>query len=230
MDQHLIKILYVEDDRQLAQICKELLDSQGYHTVCAYDGEEGWNAFLRSRPEVVLLDILMPGKNGWELARMIREKDAEAAILFVSNLSDSRDVVSGLDLGADDFIRKEFLLEEVVARIQAVLRRRPELQERTRGRKIGHDTLFVYIEQKLIIRGESFSITPMLSRILQILSEEMNQVVTKSQISQKIWNNDFARNARYLDKYVMRLRRMLEADPSIRLTTIHRVGYSLSRV
>ncbi|WP_294142168.1 response regulator transcription factor [uncultured Sanguibacteroides sp.] len=227
MERERISVLYAEDDVLSAMLCKDFLEFQGYRVFYVRDGEMAWRLYRKINPDVVLLDIMMPKKNGYEVARLIRAENQNVPILFISALASSVDVVTGLDLGADDYIRKEFLLEEVDARIRAALRRQ---QHRTKSRqvfRIGEHCLFSYVEQHVIIADEKIHLTPMEAKILYVLCEHMNEVVLKEDMIKELWKNDFSGNTRYLDKYMMSVRKILEKDPSVRITTISRKGYCL---
>ena len=227
MERERISVLYAEDDVLSAMLCKDFLEFQGYRVFYVRDGETAWRLYRKINPDVVLLDIMMLKKNGYEVARLIRAENQNVPILFISALASSVDVVTGLDIGADDYIRKEFLLEEVDARIRAALRRQQRWTKSSQVFRIGEYCLFSYVEQHLVIANEKIHLTPMEAKILYLLCEHMNEVVLKEDMIKELWKNDFSGNTRYLDKYMMSIRKILEKDPSVRITTIPRKGYCL---
>lgn len=227
MERSATLILYAENDPEMAKSCSDLLKVHGYKVANAGDGEEAWKLYRQLRPDVVLLNILLPEKDGYQVAELIRAEDQQVPILFVSGFGHSRNAVTGLEQGGDDFIWSEFLLEEVDARIQAVFRRKMLALESTKAYRIGMETLFFYADNRLIIMGKTVALTSMISQILLILVENRNKVISKSELSIRIWNQYSRNHRRYLDKYVVALRKILEEDTSIELLTVHGEGITL---
>lgn len=225
----MVKILYAEDDKMFADLCIQFLKSKGYEVVYAPNGERAWKLFQMCKPDVVLLDIKMPKLSGYEVGRLIRRDDAQIPMLYISSLTGTQNVIEGLSLGANDYIRKEYMLEEVEARILAALRSVIVTDSDTEKIQLSSNTLLDCLKNELLINGVAYEIRPIATRILCLLNQRPNEVVRKHSLMMDIWGNDSKSTARLLDKLLVPLRKLLEKDPDLEIKTVWGVGLSLVR-
>ena len=210
----MIKILYAEDDAMQAKTCIDYLKRAGYKVVHAADGEQALWLYRRETPDLILLDVIMPKMSGFEVAKKIREEDFSTPILFISSLTHSQHAIDGFDLGANDYIRKEVLLDEVVARVNRCLKNVGMLKVETDFVRISDNISFNPIRRYLIIKGETNQLTPMETRVLKTLCLKKNQYVSKDELVKEGWGNDFKESYRYLDRVIARLRKFFpKGDP-----------------
>lgn len=216
------KILYVEDEVFLAKIVSESLQARGYEVTLENDGGNAVERWNELKPDVCVLDIMLPNKDGFSIASEIREKDSEVPIIFLSAKSQTSDVVTGFKQGANDYIRKPFSVEELIARIENVLKRKsePEGEEV----KIGNYS-FHLKRQTLTTGGEVRKLSYRESELLRLLYENRNEIVERRDILNLLWGSDSFFNSRNLDVYITKLRNYLKADPSIEIITIKGIGY-----
>lgn len=218
------KVLYIEDETFLAKIVSETLESRGYDVILEEDGGKAVQKFIEVKPDVCVLDIMLPNKDGFAIADEIREKDTAVPIIFLSAKSQTADVVAGFSLGANDYIRKPFSIEELIVRIENVLRNKaatPELQEEAR---IGQ-YLFNSLRQTLHHPAEQRKLSYRESELLRLLYENRDKIVERSEILILLWGSDSFFNSRTLDVYITKLRGYLKHDPSIEIITIKGIGY-----
>ncbi|MGZ5285692.1 MAG: response regulator transcription factor [Flavisolibacter sp.] len=218
------KILYVEDEVFLAKIVSETLQGRGFDVVLESDGGKATEVFLAEKPDVCLLDIMLPNKDGFTIADEIRERNADVPIIFLSAKSQSSDVVNGFRLGANDYIRKPFSIEELIVRIENVLKGRvesaPEAEEVSIGQyrfNIKRQTLHHPDEQKKLSYRES--------ELLRLLYHNRDKIVERSEVLTLLWGSDSFFNSRNLDVYITKLRGYLKLDPAIEIITIKGIGY-----
>ncbi|MCR4718837.1 MAG: response regulator transcription factor [Firmicutes bacterium] len=219
------KILIVDDERNIVELSKLYLEKEGFVTVCAYDGEEALQIFENEAPELVILDIMMPKKDGWQVCREIR-KTSQVPIIMLTAKSDTFDKVLGLELGADDYMTKPFEPKELVARVKAVLRR-SETQKDTDKKEVTFPNLSINIENyELKINGESVDAPPKEIELLYFLAQNPNRVYTREQLLDKVWGFDYFGDSRTVDVHIKRLRQKLEvAQENWQLKTVWGVGY-----
>lgn len=220
-------ILIAEDDTLIQQGLADLLTKEGYQVSCANDGEQAMSLYQAARPQLVLLDIMMPYKDGYQVCREIRQLDESVPIIFLSAKSEEIDKVVGLELGADDYIAKPFGTREVIARIRAVTRRFLRSQQSTQTQfKLGD--LCVY-PQELRAKRDNDTIELSLRdvKILELLSQHKHQVVTRDQLFDYCWGRDYLPSSRTLDQHISKLRKSIEVDPKQPqvIVTVHGVGY-----
>jgi DNA-binding response OmpR family regulator len=218
------KVLYVEDEIFLAKIVSETLQERGYEVVLESDGGHALDQFVREKPDVCILDIMLPNKDGFSIADDIREKDAQVPIIFLSAKSQTVDVVNGFRLGANDYIRKPFSMEELIVRIENVLKTKttavPESEDIILGSYVFNtrrQTLHHATEQRKLSYRES--------ELLKLLYENRDKIVERSEILTLLWGSDSFFNSRNLDVYITKLRGYLKHDPSIEIITIKGIGY-----
>ena len=218
------KVLYVEDETFLAKIVSETLESRGFDVVLEEDGGKALQRFAEAKPDVCVLDIMLPNKDGFAIADEIREKDTEVPIIFLSAKSQTTDVVNGFKLGANDYIRKPFSIEELIVRIENVLRNKTAPAEEQEEVKIGEYT-FNIRRQTLNHPAEQRKLSYRESELLKLLYENRDKIVERSEILTLLWGSDSFFNSRTLDVYITKLRGYLKHDPSIEIITIKGIGY-----
>ncbi|HWJ29892.1 MAG TPA: response regulator transcription factor [Flavisolibacter sp.] len=218
------KVLYVEDETFLAKIVSETLQSRGYDVVLESDGGKAVEQFDRQKPDVCVLDIMLPNKDGFTIADEIREKDTQVPIIFLSAKSQTSDVVNGFKLGANDYIRKPFSIEELIVRIENVLKHKAAEHEEAEEVVIGQYT-FNLKRQTLTVGDEQRKLSYRESELLKLLYENRDKIVERADILTLLWGSDSFFNSRNLDVYITKLRGYLKQDPSIEIITIKGIGY-----
>ena len=224
------KILVIEDEPDLAMGLKDNLEFEGYTVFIAHNGEDGLDLAVKEQPHCVLLDIMLPGMDGFDTCHAIRKKNIRAPILMLTALSTEVDKVKGLDLGADDYITKPFNLKELMARIRAALRRfEPVLTGKKRRKfKVGRAT--VLLDRSMIqIEDEDIPLGHYETQILEMLSQEPGSIIDRQQLLSEIWGLDNEPMNRSVDNHIVSLRRKIEEDPKSprHIITVHGFGYKL---
>ncbi len=222
-----IKILLCEDDENLGMLLREFLQAKGFNADLFPDGEKGYKAFLKGQYDLCVLDVMMPKKDGFTLAQEIRNVNAEVPIIFLTAKNLKEDVLEGFKLGADDYITKPFSMEELVVRIDAILRRVKGKKDRDVTEfRIGK---FIFDTQKqVLISGETTQkLTTKESELLALLCSHVNDILERNYALKTIWVDDNYFNARSMDVYITKLRKLLKADPAIEIINIHGKGYKL---
>lgn len=228
-----MKILIAEDDRDTREGLKEIFSSEGYEVMAAGDGARAVELFRTFRPDLVCLDIMMPGKSGYDACRAIRRQDAGVPILFLSAKSEEIDKVLGLELGGDDYVVKPFGVRELTARVKALLRRRTGEAEAA-GQKPEPEGDFVIGdlavsagELRARREGTVIDLSEREVRILRTLAERPGKVVSRDTLFDRAWGETYLPESRTLDQTISRLRRKIEIDPSNPriIRTVHTAGY-----
>lgn len=224
-----MKVLVAEDDPHIREGLAQILRKEGYTPVLAKNGEEALGKFRSERPDLVCLDIMMPGTSGYDVCKKIRAVDGSVPLIFISAKSEEIDRVLGLELGADDFIVKPFGVREVIARIRAVTRRfHASRAPAERPASFVMGDLQVFPAELRARRGTSVMDLSLRDvKILTLLSERCGQVVDRDAFWNICWGLDYAPNSRTLDQHISQLRKRIERDPhSPRIIlTVHGVGY-----
>ncbi|MCU0444114.1 MAG: response regulator transcription factor [Microscillaceae bacterium] len=223
------KILLVEDDPNLGQLLKEYLDIKGFETTLCRDGEEGWRTFDKFYFDFCIFDVMLPKLDGFGLAEKVRAKDKQTPILFLTAKSLKEDTIHGLQIGADDYMTKPFRMEELLLRMQAILRRTTRHETETTANEplqIGKFT-FDYHTQKLILDTQEQKLTSKEAELLKMLCLQKNQVLDRSQTLKKIWGDDSYFNSRSMDVYITKLRKFLKADENLQIINVHGQGFKL---
>jgi DNA-binding response OmpR family regulator len=225
-----INILVVEDDPNLGQILQEYLGLKGYTTELATDGELGLKSFETGSFDFCILDIMMPKKDGFTLAREIRQQDQEIPIIFLTAKSMKEDAITGLKVGADDYLTKPFSMEELLLRIKAIMRRIKDNQE-TRSFEpqqfsMGNCT-FNYDHLLLETPLRKIKLTTKESDLLRVFCMHLNHTVDRSFFLKEVWKDDSYFNARSMDVYIAKLRKYLKDDASLQIMTVHGQGFKL---
>ncbi len=222
-----IKVLVVEDDPNLGQILSDYLRLKKYNPTLAGDGEAGLEKFKIQDFDLCLLDIMMPKMDGFTLAKEIRNLNKEIPIIFLTAKSMKEDAIEGLKIGADDYITKPFSMEELLLRINAVLRR--SLKDKNYHKNIfpfGKSALD-FDKQELSIQNEKIKLTNKESQLLKLLCQNKNEVLDRSAALKMIWHDDSYFNARSMDVYITKLRKYLKKDNTVSIQTIHGEGFKL---
>lgn len=220
------KLLVVDDDPNICDLLKMYFESEGYQVKTALDGAEGVNTFKIYEPDLVLLDIMMPKKDGWQVCREIREISSKPVIMITAK-GDVFDKVLGLELGADDFIVKPFDMKELSARIKAVLRRYNAHTKTQDDEVVKFENIEISHEKyELKICGKPIDIPPKELELLYFLASNCNRVFTRDQLLDKVWGFDYLGDSRTVDVHVKRLREKLEnVSDKWSLKTVWGVGY-----
>ncbi len=221
------RILLCEDDENLGMLLREYLQAKEYDTELCPDGEAGYKAFLKSNFDLCVLDVMMPKRDGFALAKEIRQSNAEVPIIFLTAKTLKEDVLDGFKIGADDYITKPFSMEELTFRIEAILRRVRGKKNRDRTHyKIGS---FTFDTQKQILaRGDKQTkLTTKESELLSLLCAHANEILQRDFALKTIWIDDNYFNARSMDVYITKLRKHLKEDENVEIINIHGKGYKL---
>ena len=220
------KLLIVDDDPNICEMLRLYLENEGYKVKTASDGAEGVNYFKIYEPDLVLLDIMMPKKDGWQVCREIREISAKPVIMITAK-GEVFDKVLGLELGADDFLVKPFDMKELSARIKAVLRRYNAHSGQPDEEVIKFENIEISLQKyELKLRGKPIDIPPKELELLYFLASNCNRVFTRDQLLDKVWGFDYLGDSRTVDVHVKRLREKLEgASDKWLLKTVWGVGY-----
>lgn len=223
-----IQVLLVEDELTLSMIIKDTLDSEGFDVIHAENGMKGLQLFFESKPDILVADVMMPEMDGFEMVSKIRKTDKSTPILFLTARSAIKDVVSGFELGASDYLKKPFNMQELIIRIKALVNRayieRGEKQKETFN--IGNYT-FDSITQKLICEGKEQELSHRESEILKRLCINRNDVVNTQNILLELWGDDSFFNTKSLHVFITKLRHKLSQDNRIRIVNVRGIGYKL---
>jgi DNA-binding response OmpR family regulator len=220
------KILLTEDDENLGMLLREYLEAKGYETDLLPDGEAGYDAFMNKKYDVCIFDVMMPKKDGFTLAKEIRMVNTDVPIIFLTAKSMKEDIFQGFKIGADDYIAKPFSMEELLFRIEAILRRTKgglANQEVFQLGKYKFDTQ----KQQLIDNEKVVKLTTKESELLKLLCNNANKVLERNFALKTIWVDDNYFNARSMDVYITKLRKHLKDEPAVEIINVHGKGYKL---
>lgn len=220
-----IKVLLAEDEETLAMIVKESLETRNFEISTAHNGVEALNKYLNGQFDVLVLDIMMPEKDGLTLAREIRQINKQIPIIFLTAKSQVQDVVEGFQSGANDYLKKPFSMEELIVRIQALVGRINFVSE-SKTQMVGKYS-FDYTKQTLENENKTFNLTHREAELLQILINNRNEIIERSVILTKIWGKDDFFNGRSMDVFITKLRKKLSEDDSIQIINIRGLGYKI---
>lgn len=229
METDKVKVLLAEDDKNLGTILKSYLEAKGYPSTLCVNGQEAFLEFNKNDYDFCIVDVMMPVKDGFTLAKEIRNIDKKVPILFLTAKSMQEDKLKGFEIGADDYLTKPFNMEELLARMEAILRRSsaedknsPEGDTYILGKME-----FNFVRQTLSMGEEEVKLTSKEAALLKLLCQNLNEVVDRSLALNKIWYDDSYFNARSMDVYITKLRKYLRMDPQIELINVHGVGFKL---
>ena len=219
-------VLIVEDDRNIAELLQIYLEKEGYAVAVANDGGQGLAKFRAIKPDLILLDVMMPVMDGWTLCKTIRS-EAQTPIIMLTAKSETTDKVHGLKAGADDYITKPFEMREVLARIEAVLRRSAGAVAEKQSRRLTFDRLTIDMDAfELTVDGKKVDTPPKEMELLFYLASSPNRVYTRNQLLDEVWGFDYFGDTRTVDVHIKRLREKLEGvSEQWELKTVWSVGY-----
>ena len=221
-----ISVLVVEDDRNISDLLHLYLEKEGYAVTTAFDGGDGLNKYRAIKPDLVLLDVMMPVMDGWSVCKAIRA-EGKTPVIMLTAKSETDDKVQGLKSGADDYITKPFEMKEVLARIEAVLRRSDRNSNETPLRRLCFDKLVIDMDAfELIVDSKKIDTPPKEMELLFYLASSPNRVYTRNQLLDEVWGFDYFGDSRTVDVHVKRLREKLEGiSEKWCLKTVWGVGY-----
>lgn len=222
------KILVVDDDEKITSLLRRSLTFEGYDVLTAQDGRAGLQTMLETEPDLVVLDVMMPNLDGWEVCERIRKSGSKVPILMLTAKDEVKDRVKGLDLGADDYLVKPFALEELLARVRALLRRGSGGAEASAGRLVFEDLVLDLDSREAIRGGRTFELTSKEFDLLHLFMSNPRRVLTRETIMEKIWGYDYSGESNVLEVYIAMLRQKLEEGGEKRLIqTVRGTGYVL---
>ncbi len=221
------KILIVDDEKHIAELISLYLTKEGFETKEVYDGRKAMDEFYAYNPKLVILDLMLPGMDGYQICTEIRKK-SDTPIIMLTARSDTFDKVLGLEMGADDYMVKPFEPNEMVARVKAVLRRYNKKENsKDDDRKVEFDGLKISLNDYTVVyHGESLQFPPKELELLYFLAENKNQVFTREQLLDKIWGYEYVGDSRTVDVHIKRIREKLNMEnENWSIKTVHGVGY-----
>jgi two-component system, OmpR family, response regulator len=221
------KILLAEDDMNLGKVLTTYLEAKGYSVKHATNGESAYELFCTSDLDICIVDVMMPLKDGFTLAKEIRKMDKQIPIIFLTAKSLPQDMVYGLSIGGDDYITKPFSMEVLLARLEALLRRAYGAEEEDfRPIQLG-SIIFNVSHQSLLINGDEKKLTTRETELLIMLINKKNDVLDRGYALKKIWGDDSYYNARSMDVYITKLRKLFAPDPNVQIINVHGIGFKL---
>lgn len=221
-----IKVLYVEDEQFLGKIVKESLESRGFSVAMESDGDKALPLFKKVSPDICVLDVMLPNKDGFTIADEIRALDETVPIIFLTAKTQTEDVVKGFSLGGNDYIRKPFSMEELIVRIQHALKSRMDGGVKTISDSVTMGKLNFNIHRQVLSHGqEEKKLSYREAELLKLLYENREKIIDRKEILNLLWGNDSFFNSRNLDVYITKLRGYLKEDPSLEIITIKGIGY-----
>lgn len=222
-------ILLVEDEPALGEIIKESLESRQYEVHHFLSGQEGLQHFFQHKPSLVILDVMLPDADGFEIARQIRQTNKEVAILFLTAKSLPQHVVEGFESGGNDYLKKPFSLEELVVRIKVLLSRDRLLTDESEAADVLELGQYTFHSQRQVLQyqSETKKLSSREAELLKLLYFSRNRVIERKTILLKLWNDDHVFNSRSLDVYITKLRKYLARDPHVQIINYRGTGYKL---
>lgn len=222
-----LRIFLCEDDENLGMLLREYLEAKGFDTDLFPDGEAGYRGFVRSKYDLCIVDVMMPKKDGVTLVKEIRGVNTDVPVIFLTAKNMKDDVLEGFKAGADDYITKPFSMEELVFRIEAIIRR-------VKGKKVKEQAMYKFgtmtfdtQKQILTIGDIQTKLTTKESELLSLLCAYANDILERNHALKQIWEEDTYFNARSMDVYITKLRKLLKPEPNIEIINIHGKGYKL---
>ncbi len=221
------RILLCEDDESLGMLLKEYLQVKNYDAELYPDGELGFKAFAQGKYDLCILDVMMPKKDGFSLAQDIRLIDQKVPIIFLSAKTLKEDILSGFKVGADDYMTKPFSMEELIFRIEAILRRINSMKEK--NQTLFHLGKFIFDSQRKMLKigDKETRLTTKENELLYLLAQNGNNILERNYTLKTIWVDDNYFNARSMDVYITKLRKLLKDDPNVGILNVHGKGYKL---
>ena len=223
------RVLVVEDDKNLGKVLTDYLSSKNFLVELAEDGERGFELFINNSYDIVILDIMMPKKDGFSLAKDIRKINKDIPLIFLTAKSQRDSIVKAFNIGADDYLTKPFSIEELLLRMDAVLKRSVKVENKDLDEEFILGS-YTFLHNQNILKtnsGNKFKLTTKENELLKLFCENINSKVDRSLALMKIWGDDSYYNARSMDVYIAKLRKYLSQDKKIELKTIHGFGFKL---
>lgn len=220
-----IRVLYVEDEPFLGRIVKESLESRGFEVCMVNDGGEAFSTFQREKPDICVLDVMLPHQDGYTIAREIRKVNPHIPVIFVTAKIQTEDLIEGFQSGGNDYIRKPFSMEELIVRIQNLMKiTGPGASGSGTSQRMGQ---FEFFPARFELKGPDGvrKLSAREASLLKLLTESPNKTVQRKEILLKLWGDDSFFNSRNLDVYITKLREYFRADPTVEIVTIKGVGY-----
>ena len=221
------KILLIEDDQNLGGITTDYLTAKGFHCQWENNGESGYQAFVNDNFDIVILDVMMPIKDGFSTGEDIRGIDKNVPIIFLTAKSMKEDTLKGFEIGADDYITKPFNMEELIARINAVLKRTSNKNENYYDDVQIGKFVFNPKMQLLKLGEESVHLTTKEADLLKLLCKNQDEILERNHALKAVWGDDNYFNGRSMDVYIAKLRKYLKGDPSVKIINVHGRGFKL---
>jgi len=221
----MIKILYVEDEPFLAKIVCETLEKNGFQMIHIADGKKAIMEFNDTDFDICVLDIMLPNKSGYQIAKEIRAINNNIPIIFLSAKSQTEDVISGFESGGNDYLKKPFSMEELIVRIKNLLRFKPQTQIKSDTVSLGKNFTFYGKKQLLEYKDKSIQLSYKESQLLKALVQQINNIVERKELLNTIWGDDNYFNSRNLDVYIRKLRKHFDKDSTLRIITLKGIGY-----
>lgn len=224
---HKIKVLYAEDELFLGKIVRESMESRGFEVMMEEDGGKVVSLFTKIKPDICVLDVMLPNKDGFAIADEIRKMDTTVPIIFLTAKVQTEDVVKGFTMGGNDYIRKPFSMEELIVRIQHLVNKKDNTSSvatNTGTVTLGSYTFYTH-RQVLSSKQEERKLSFRESELLKLLCENKEKIIDRRDILTLLWGNDSFFNSRNLDVYITKLRSYLKEDPSLEIITIKGIGY-----
>ena len=228
-----IQVLFAEDELALAHIVRESLEERDFKVVLCADGEQAYRQYEKQKPDMLVLDVMMPKLDGFELAKKIRSTDKVTPIIFLTAKSQVKDVINGFEIGANDYLKKPFSVEELIIRMKVLLSTNRLLATENNGRKAAGEIIAIGkikydpTRNSLQHGTATQTLTARESELLSLLCRHKYDIIPRQVILQQLWGDDSFFNARSLDVFITKLRKHLEVDPQVRLINIRGVGYKL---
>ena len=221
-----VKVLYVEDESFLGKIVKESLESRGYEICMEEDGGKAMALYHSCKPDVCVLDVMLPNKDGFRIAEEIRALDARIPILFLTAKSQTEDVVKGFRTGGNDYLRKPFSMEELIVRLENIVKHTGNSEAQNDKDMINIGKYAFHLpRQVLSINDVEHKLSFREAELLKVLYQNRDKIIDRRDILNLLWGNDNFFNSRNLDVYITKLRGYLKADPSVEILTIKGIGY-----
>lgn len=222
-------VMVVDDDEKITALIRRSLIFEGYSVTTAASGAEALRLMLEAQPDLIILDVMMPRVDGWEVVRRMREGGMDTPVLMLTARDEVQDRVKGLELGADDYVVKPFALEELLARVKALLRRRPDKAGYGAGNRLSFQNISMELDSREVFRaGRLIELTTKEFDLLQLFMENPRRVLSRDSIMEKIWGYDYAGESNVLEVYVAMLRQKTEAGGQPRvIQTVRGMGYVL---
>ena len=220
-----IKVLLAEDEPNLGHIIKESLESRNFQVFLAENGMKAQELYHQNTPNILVLDVMMPVKDGFTLAKEIRQSDQQTPIIFLTSKSQTADVLEGFKYGGNDYIKKPFSMEELIVRMESLIR--ADLVTKTPKMLSIGDYSFSPTKQTLDFKTEKITLTHRESELLLVLSQKKNETANRTHILKKLWGTDDFFSSRSMDVFITKLRKKLNRDKSIQIVNVRGFGYKL---